>query len=473
MRQEKTHHLQEDLQNFKSRFESIKKDISPEVQILFETLFHFVNILISLLAERLSKKNSRNSHIPPSQDPNREKESKGKGKRKPGGQNGHAGTTLEKVEVPDEIIVHKVSKCFCCNRKLEDIPVKKHEKRQVFDLILKIWVTEHQSEIKVCPCGEKNQGIFPPNIVSSTQYGPMVKTMAVYLNQYQLIPYDRVGQFFKEFCNLPLSAGSVANFNREAFNKLESYHIELKKRALAAEILHADETGINIGGKNAWLHVLSNKEITLLYPHKKRGKEAMDELGILPSFHGYLMHDFWKSYFHYDAIHLLCGGHLLRELTYAEEEEGQVWAQKMKQLLKDAREGVELKEGLEFQEIRSIEKKYLEIIEDGKNECPAGVNPEGKRRKIKNTKSRNLLNRMDRYRDSVLLFLNHPEIPFTNNQGERDFRMSKVQQKISGCFRTWEGFEQFCRIRSFLSTEVKAGNLPQKVLLNLFIEGPE
>ncbi len=300
---------------------SKEQDISPSLKAAIELMI----FALTLVCNRLGR-NSKNSSLPPSQDPNRKKRKKSSGKKR-GGQNGHVGKTLEKVDNPDETLERKIESCEKCNKKLLAQKTDGYETRQVFDIEIKRRVIEHKAEIKTCrSCGSVNVGKFPAAVSKSVQYGTGVKSLSSYMSVYQLIPYKRVVDFFRDQIGLPLSTGSVFNFNLEAYCKLEEFDIEIKEKLLNSPLNHCDETGININGGKAWLHCLSSLKWTYFYPHLKRGSEAMDEMGILPQYCGILCHDHWKPYYSYDCTHVLCNAHHLRELEYANEQDSQQWA---------------------------------------------------------------------------------------------------------------------------------------------------
>ena len=442
-----------------------EKGLSPALRSSLEVLL----LLVKLLLNRVTL-NSSTSSIPPSADPNRKKTNRGKGKRKPGAQKGHKGTTLEPVENPDEIVPIEIDK--------RTIPtgvpyrVTGYEARQVIDIKIRKLVTEYRAQILEDPDGNQYVAEFPPEVLCRAQYGNTIKTHAVYMSQFQLIPYDRVRDHFVDQMQIPLSAGTIFNFNRQAFNALEYFDQWVRSQLTASALMHVDETGININGKRHWLHCASNLSYTHYYPHKQRGTEAMDEIGIIPLFTGVLCHDHWKPYYTYlFCLHQLCNAHHLRELERAWEQDKQQWAETMKIFLVELNEAVEKAMGkLAPKQAKQWHERYLGILEQAQRECPPpkDTRPKGTRGRLKRSKSRNLLERLIRYEDDVLRFMTEPIIPFTNNQGENDIRMTKVQQKISGCFRSMEGAQMFCRIRSYLSTCRKNGLSATKALDMLF-----
>ncbi len=291
------------------------------------------------------------------------------------------------------------------------------------------------------------------------------------MSQYQLIPYNRVEENFTDQVGIPISSGTIYNFNEEAYEKLEIFEEIVKKKLLYSYLCHADETGINIGGDRHWLHCISNGYWTYFLPHKKRGFDAMETMEVLPDFKGVLCHDHWKPYFKIDCIHALCNAHHLRELERAWEQDGQKWAKQIRTLLLKINGAVDEACGqLEPSVSLKFRQKYRNILKKGEKECPPPDQNQGKKKrgKLKRSKARNLLERLINFENEVLLFMDDKKVPFSNNQGENDIRMTKVQQKISGCFRSMKGAEIFCRVRSYISTCKKNGVRATEALRLLF-----
>lgn len=441
------------------------KSISPQVRAMMNLLV----VVINLLGAKLGL-NSANSSIPPSKDPHRKRGStrKTKGeKRKPGGQNGHEGTNLKKEEHPDRVETLEIDR--------RTIPSGVYtaagfEARQVIDIEITRIVTEFRAEILHDARGNPFVAQFPFGVTRPVQYGGSVKAQAVYMSQQQLIPYDRVRDYFADQCGIPISPGSLFNFNQEAFDLLATFESIAQRQLLAQELLHADETGINVNGKLLWLHSVSNGQWTLFFPHANRGGAAMKAMGVLEQFRGILCHDHWKPYFQLLCLHALCNAHHLRELERASEQDGQSWALKMQELLLEIHESVDKAgAGLPEESAESFRQRYRAILTEGDQECPP---PEPKahprRGRVAKSKSRNLLERLRAFETETLRFMTDPRVPFTNNQSENDIRMTKVQQKISGCFRSFEGAQIFCRVRSYLSTCRKQGISPTDALHSLF-----
>jgi len=429
---------------------------------------------IGALTERVRQledqraKDSHNSSKPPSSDRGR-KESKGnlrkKSGRNAGGQKGHQGSTLRMVDQPDKEIVHPVDRCEDCGLSLVDEAVIDYERRQVFDIPpLKIEVTEHQAEIKICPCcGEVIKACFPVGVDQPVQYGNRIRALSVYLMNYQFHPYDRNREFFEDVFSHSISVGTLWQANLACYNALAVSEAVTKQLIIDSAVACFDETGYAVKGKGHWLHVASTPHLTAYMPHPKRGKEGMDEMNILPQYRGIAVHDFWKTYFKYDCKHALCNAHLLRELIFINEQYEQRWAQdmidlllKIKTVVDEAKQNTDC---LDQETIQTFEEGYQQILKEGyqANPSPDTRKLPKKRGRQKQSKTKNLLDRLRDYRKEVLAFMYDFRVPFDNNLAERDIRMMKVQQKISGCFRSEKGARMFCRIRGYISTARKQG----------------
>jgi len=438
-------------------------NISPALKASIDVLL----LLISILVNRLGL-NSKNSSKPPSTDPNRIKHPRTKADRKPGGQPGHDGKTLQKVDNPDEIKEIPVDQ--------STLPIGQYhqagyESRQVIDIDIATVVTEWRAEILEDDQGNRYIAPFPEGVTRPVQYGIGVKVNAVYMSQYQLIPYNRIEDHFSDQMQIPISAGSIHNFNQDAFERLESFDRWVKDQLAASDLVHCDETGINIGGKRNWLHSTSNDKFSYYYPHTKRGCDALNEIGILPQYTGIICHDHWKPYYQYGGLHSLCNAHHLRELERAKEQDGQQWASNMSVLLIEINKATQSAGGrLDNRESERYRKRYRELLHEAEIECPAPdeTKRKGSRGKIARSKSRNLLERLRDFENDTFRFMVDIIVPFSNNKAENDLRMTKVQQKISGCFRSMQGAKIFCRIRSYLSTCRKQGIASSEALRLLF-----
>lgn len=412
----------------------------------------------------LQGQNSRNSSWPSSRDKSRQpkpKSQRKKSQRKAGGQKGHQGHTLKMTTTPDTVIVHQPTSCQQCQKLFaEDAPTTEMGRRQVIDLPpLQFITTEHQVHARTCQqCGSSSQGAFPATVTQPVQYGAGVKQLAVYLRSEQFIPYQRSQQLLNDLFGLPVCVGSLQNFVARAAQQATPVVEEVKAAITQAAVVHADETGFYIGGKRHWLHTASTPQLSYFFPHPKRGREAVDAIDILPQASGTLVHDAWATYFLYETDHALCHAHHLRDLTGVIENDHHLWAHQLQAFLRAAKAMVEEaslldQEQLSAETLLRIEQLYDAIIANGLAETPPPEpQPPGKQGRPKRTKARRLVERFVKHKAAMLRFVHDFKVPFDNNLAERDIRMMKVQQKVSGCFRSQSGAEQFCRLRSYTST---------------------
>ena len=419
--------------------------------------------------EDQQKKNSRNSSKPPSGDGfgKRTKSLRKKSERASGGQKGHPGRTLEWREAVDEVVNHTVSVCEGCGHSLVNAPVVEHECRQVHELPpLDLQVIEHRAEVKHCgECETISRGVFPADVSSRVQYGSGVRAMMVYLMDAQLLPSDRAREVFSEVFGCELSEGTLYNTRAQCFEQLAPIEQQIKAGIEAAAVMHNDETGLRVNGKLWWLHVASTAELTYYFINAKRGREAIEQMDVLPNFDGVSVHDGWASYFLYDCAHVLCNAHHLRELRFIVERYEQPWAEQMITLLCEIKAQVECakadgKQALSTEQLSDFEQQYQILLTAGfEANPPPPVAADAPKRsgRQKQSPPKNLLDRLERHDTAVLAFMFDFRVPFDNNQAERDVRMMKLKQKISGCFRTAAGGQQFCRIRGFISTVRKQG----------------
>ncbi|MBC8274219.1 MAG: IS66 family transposase [Chloroflexi bacterium] len=424
--------------------------------------------VIQSLRDQLAK-NSRNSGKPPSSDglkKPRTRSLRRKTGRRSGGQKGHEGHTLKMIEQPDHIQIHQASTCPHCATDLRSVEPRGCERRQVFDVPpVRIEVTEHQAEIKVCPeCGERVKGDFPSNVTQPVQYGPRIKAQASYLNNYQLIPLARTCELLGDFYGHTPAEALVLDSNAAVVDHIEPSLDTIKQQIIAADVAHFDESGLRVEGKLNWLHVASTNRLTYYGAHPKRGQEAMKAIGILPQFEGRAVHDHWQSYFTFNNCqHALCNAHHLRELQFIVDQYEQTWAQEMIPLLLDIKAEVDAapldQMSLSPGRLAYFEQRYDELIDQGLQANPPPDIPLPKKRgRKKQSPSKNLLDRLQQRKSQVLVFMHDFRVPFDNNLAERDVRMVKVKQKVSGAFRTRNGAETFCAVRSYISTVRKHGH---------------
>jgi len=421
--------------------------------------------------KEIINKDSSNSSKPPStnngfKDPEKsDSESTPKKKKKPrGGQEKSKGTNLKKVKKPDYIEILEVNSCKNCNHNLEDIDSKLISSKQVFDIPpLNIEVTEYQLHSKTCSCcGSVNKPEYPSNLKSYVQYGDNLKILVAYLNTYQMLPYDRISEFLEDFISHKISNGTIYNMLNSVYKQLEPFENDAKNLLLKSKVIHVDETGTRVKNKLHWTHVVSSSLVTYYMIHQKRGKEAIDEMAILPTYEGIAAHDHWKPYYNYNCTHSFCNAHHLRELIGIVENEDVRWATDMHSLLTNMNNYIyKLKENGKTSpskgKIQQFYQQYDNICQSAIKFYPPPDKPPKNKRKPKQCKGKNLLDRLITYKDETLLFFTNLLVPFTNNLAERDLRMIKVKEKISGCFASYKGAEIFNRIRGYIST-VKKNN---------------
>lgn len=423
---------------------------------------------IAELEARLNK-DSHNSNKPPSSDspfkkppPRSQRRSSG---REPGGQKGHPGANLELVEDPDACVVLPLTGVCDCGCDRAQIPAEvQPERRQVIELEIRRQVIEYRTVAGCCACGRRHRSDFPEAVAAPVQYGPSVQALAVYLTHYQLLPYQRTAELLGQVGGIPLSAGSVHRAGEVAGQRLKPLSKAIGQALIVSPIAHADETGMRVGLDLYWLHVLSTPELTAYFPHPKRGCEALDAFGLLDWFTGVLVHDHWSAYERYDCLHAFCNAHHLRELTALAEtipsQKG--WAEDMIALLCEANEvSTRARQqgltALPEAQIERLRNRYDAILDAAAQRNPPRPPPPGSRRRVKQSPAYNLIQRLREKRLDVLRFLTDLRVPFDNNQAERDLRMPKLKQKVSGVFRTEAGIERFATIRSYLSTLHKQG----------------
>lgn len=452
------------------------------------------------LEERVNK-NSQNSSKPPSSDGYQKPSKKGDGEgatssnedpyssqetpnpkslrqssgNKAGGQKGHHGTCLKCVVSPDYIKHLKVEMCCCCQSSLIDVEPVKYIERQVFDPGRpgEFEVTAYRAEVKICPCGSRNQAEFPQGVTAAAQYGEVTQAMAVHLNQYHFIPFHRVSEYFNTVYSMSVSTGTVANFVAYTHDNLASTEQGIRDALQESPVAGADETGMRVDGSLWWLHIMRDEQWTLYYLSERRGCEAMDAMGILLTFAGVLVHDHWKSYFTYAAVHVLCNAHHLRELQGVVDRDTNLLALRLMKLLRLSWHFCKKYKAAGMSQMPGtirlrIEKVYDQILQRALTKEAAYMEKQRQelgRKKVKNTKAYNLFKRLIEFKVETLRFMSDFSIPFDNNGSERDARMAKLKQKISGCFRSEDGGAMFTRIRSYLSSAKKQGlNIFQALL---------
>ncbi len=434
--------------------------------------------VLSTLAARLQAledqqaKNSRNSSKPPSSDglkKPRQRSLRQPSGKKAGAQPGHPGHRLDMVEHPDHCEVHRVSACPHCHTDLNAVAPSTYARRQVFDLPpVRVEVTEHQAEIKTCPhCQTVTQAEFPLDVTQPTQYGPILQGQMVYFNQYHHIPVDRTAEIFWDLYGQAVGDGTIVHASAVLAERVHSVNAAVKTHLQdTPATVHVDESGLRVEGRLQWVHVASTEQVTYLDISTHRGGKAHQAIDILPHRTGRIMHDDYASYFKYpDAQHATCNAHHLRDLVFLHERHEQAWAEDLAQLLLEIKASVAVARAdgqttLPAAQQQHFEARYQTVLDKGyaANPLPeVEPNAPKARGKPKQSPARNLLDRLDRHRSAVLAFMYDFNVPFDNNLAERDLRMVKLKQKVSGCFRTDTGAKTFCAIRSYISTARKNG----------------
>lgn len=416
---------------------------------------------VAQLQARLNK-DSHNSHQPPSSDglakrprPRSLRQRSGK---KSGGQEGHRGVTRCLVDDPDVIIPHEPMACTQCGASLDEAAEVGRERRQVIEIPPpRPEVTEHQAAQKACSqCQTVTAGEFPPDVTQPVQYGSRAKAAAVYLQTYQLLPYERTAEAMEDLFGVSPSEGTLTSAQRTAYTRLEPVEQVIREALRQAAVAHVDETGVRVTDRTEWVHVMSTSRLTVYAHHAKRGGEALEAIGLLLGFGGRRVHDAWASYLKLPGLYALCNAHLLRELIGLHEDTGQAWVQKLINLLLSMKAAVAQARAagrttLSPRQCAGYAAAYTRWVNEGSRANPP-PKPTGKRGRPKQTPARNLLDRLSTHREAILAFINDFAVPFDNNQAERDLRMLKVKHQVSGCFRSPEGAAYFCRIRGYIST---------------------
>ena len=458
--------LAEEITRLKSQIEKLQTEVRE---------LHYRNFQLQRRnseLEPLLTKDSHNSSRPPSTDPPWAKRTKSLRRplgRRPGGQAEHRGSTLRLSARPNRVVEHRPRECRHCHSTLVEGQVVRHLRQQVWEVVpAKLKVTEHRLALLRCTaCGKVTQGEFSGAVRSGVQYGAGVKARVLYLQQYQLLPYQRASEAMRDLFGCQLSAGTVANMVRECADELIETELKIKQKLKRSPVIHADETGLRINKRLGYVHVASTPSLTHYAAAAHRGHTAMDEINVLPRYRGTCVHDGLLAYKHYTHCrHALCGVHLLRELTYFEElgAEMKAWAAPLKGLLLEMKRAVERVRGeggkrLPEDRLASLTQSYDRLVAEG---LSAQAPPELPKQVRK--QAHNLLLRLERRREEVLRFLTDFSVPFDNNQAERELRMVKLQQKTSGCFRSEEGARRFCRIRSYVSTVRKQNRMVLQAL---------
>jgi transposase len=472
--------LQKTVDFLNGTIDSLNETITNQSEIIEK-----LNQTIQELNEKLNK-NSKNSSKPPSSDglnkPTPKSLRKPTGK-KSGGQKGHPGANLVVMKEPDETIQHMPAGCQdCphCNTCKTFACVG--ETRHVIDAVVTVNVTAHEVlVIKSCPLhDDTRKADFPDNVKATVQYGENLQALVTAMNTIGAVSINRTHEILGSVFSIPLSTGTISSIVKKCAESLVDTVETIREKMAASGLGHFDETGTRVDKKTLWVHNASNSEYTCLALNKKRGHEGMEAAGVLPKFHGIAVHDCWASYWKYgDITHGICCAHLLRELTGVEENHPtQTWAPDFKNLLLEMKKVRETavekgKNLLSYYHLHKFNKQYDEIIKRAYEENPIPEKKEGKRGPAKKGKILSLVERLDKYKASVCLFVNNFAVPFDNNQAERDIRMIKVKTKVSGCFRSEGGAKDYLNIMSYVGTARKQGVNPYEAIKQAILGHPE
>lgn len=457
--------IKEEYENLKAEFARLSSNekMPKEYLVLFNAMFMLFGIVIAVFMEKTTPKNSKNSSKPSSQTEKDESSTgfagtKGKGIK----ENNHQSSNTRTVETKEII---KVNDCDNCGEDLRDTPSDTHERRTKIDIIFEKVVTHLDAEIKTCnKCGKQTKAKFPSDMKGPLQYGTGIKAYMINLVIAQMVSLGRVQKLVKTLIGILISEATILKYVVQLNLALEKWEQSAIKQLLSSPIIHVDETSLRVNKKNQWIHVYSSGDITMKSLHEKRGLEAIEDINIIPRYGGVVIHDCWTSYLSYvHCDHGLCGSHLLRELAFIIESNQYKWASNMKRLLQETCKKVSKNDDKKLSEsgYKKLQKRYRNIITRGEKELPPiPKRKKGQRGRIAKSDAHNLWERMKLHEKSILRFAKNPHVPFTNNRAERDLRMSKVKQKVSGCFRSEKLAKAYCRISSYLQTMSNKGYNP-------------
>lgn len=458
--------VRNEVNKLRADFEQLSAEgkVTVESRALMSSMLMIVELILTIFLEKNTKKNSKNSGIPPSQNKEEDLTSKsfrGKGKNN----KALSDESLDNTRIKESVRIETVQWCNQCGEDLSKVPYTDIERRTKIDIVFEKVIEHVDAEIKQCPqCNAIVKGDYPTDMPGPMQYGNGLKAFAINLLISQMVPLARVQKLIESMMGNLLSEATLLNFIYRLHQSLEGWEQSAIEQLKKSSCMHVDETSFRVDKKNHWIHVYASDELTLKMLHRKRGKDAMEAIGIIPAYTGVMIHDCWASYLTYeDSRHGLCGAHLLRELTFIEQSNGYVWARNMKRLLQESCRVVSCSEEkrLSDKAYTNLQKRYRNIITRGEKELPPiPAKPTGRRGKLAKSDAHNLWERMKTYETSVLLFAKESHVAFTNNRAERDLRMAKVKQKVSGCFRTEKYAMAYCRISSYLQSMAYQGYNP-------------
>ncbi|MEK7084104.1 MAG: IS66 family transposase [Patescibacteria group bacterium] len=457
--------VRNEVSRLKAEFTQLCADgkITSESSVLMNSLFMILELILALFLEKTTKKNSKNSSKPSSQTQKDDSSLPQRGSHGKGKDENNALAIHTRVK--ESVRVSRVRQCDVCGEILETVPCLHTQRRTKIDIVFEKVVEHVEAEVKQCPtCAATVKGRFPSDMHGPLQYGDGLKAFVINLVIAQMVALHRVQKLVNAMFGLLISQASVLNYILQLHAALADWEHRATAQLLKAPSLHVDETSCRVDKKNHWIHVYSAGDITLKFLHRKRGTEAITSMDIIPRYGGVLIHDCWSSYLSYaHCAHGLCGSHLLRELTFVVESNNYAWARHMKRLLQETCVTVSnsTQKSLTDNAFAKVQQRYRTILTRGETELPPiPPKPDGKRGRLAKSDAHNLLERLQMYESSVLLFAKNPHVAFTNNRAERDLRMAKVKQKVSGCFRAEVFAQAYCRISSYLQTMASKGYNP-------------
>jgi len=457
--------LRKQFDELKQEFQALQKaeKISPECKALIKALLLLMNIMVVAFLEKLTKKNNKNSSKSSSQTDKDDSAlgqpgSKGKGKKE-------NNTTANNTRTKETVTRLIIDTCDVCGEDLSQVPSHKCERRTKIDIVFEKTVEHLDAEIKQCPgCDSTVKAQHPKDMPGPLQYGDGIKAYIINLLVCQMIALKRVQNLVKSMIGCVIAEATMLKFILRLHQSLEEWEASAINELLNSKAMHVDETSLRVDKKNHWIHTHSAGDITLKFLHRKRGTEAIEEINIITRYSGSIVHDCWASYFVYsNCRHGLCGSHLLRELTFIFESNDYAWAKNMKTLLQRTCKQVSKRKRkkLTVKKYADLQKCYRNILTRGEKELPPiPTKAKGKKGKIAKTDAHNLWERLKKHESAVLLFAKDSHVAFTNNRAERDLRMAKVKQKVSGCFRKEIYAKAYCRISSYLQTMANKGHNP-------------
>lgn len=457
--------VRSEVERVKADFEELcaKDNVSPEMKVLFSSLFMIINLILSIFLEKTTKKHNQNSSIPSSQT-NRDQttpeqgDSHGKGKS-------DDGKVASNTRTKETTSVAEVFNCDVCGEELDNVPASSIETRTKIDIVFEKEVSHVEAQIKDCPtCHSTTKGKFPADFHGPLQYGNGLKAFVVNLLVCQMVALNRVQKLVNSMIGVVIAEASLLKFVLRLYQALAQWELDATKQLLAAPAVNVDETSLKVDKKNHWIHVYCAGDITLKFLHKGRGLKAIKDINIIPRYSGVIIHDCLAAYLSFEHCdNALCGSHLLRELTFVIDSNGYAWARNMKRLLQETCKAVSKSEEkkLSPRKYANLQKRYRNILTRGKKELPIiPPKPSGKRGKLAKSEAHNLWERFQKHEAAVLRFSRNTDVSFTNNRAERDLRMAKVKQKVSGCFRVELYAKAYCRISSYLQTMANKGINP-------------